>query len=204
MGVKCKRRAEHLCTDSATLDAVIYDACVGMEQDYVVTMQPTSPTLLPSTLDAAIKHCIDEDLDTVISVINNPHLSWSEKDGQKVPNYKERLNRQYLPPYYLETGAFLISRASIVTEKTRIGHNVDVFEISQPEAIDVDTFADLKYVESVLSSQKVAFMSMVIMQEELDIFIVHLNLQMSSIQSQISTMIRTRLILRCLDRRHII
>ncbi len=157
MGVKCKRRAEHLCTDSATLDAVIYDACVGMEQDYVVTMQPTSPTLLPSTLDAAIKHCIDEDLDTVISVINNPHLSWSEKDGQKVPNYKERLNRQYLPPYYLETGAFLISRASIVTEKTRIGHNVDVFEISQPEAIDVDTFADLKYVESVLSSQKVAF-----------------------------------------------
>ena len=157
MGVSIRRRAEHLCTDSVTLDGVIYDACEGIESDYVVTMQPTSPTLLPSTLDAAIQHCISNDLDTVISVINNPHLSWSERNGQKVPNYNERLNRQYLPPYYLETGAFMISRASIVTEKTRIGNNVDVFEISQPEAIDVDTFADLKYVESVLSSQKVAF-----------------------------------------------
>ena len=45
-----------------------------------------------------IKYATDNDLDTLISAINAPHLSWGEKDGKKVPNYVERLNRQYLPP----------------------------------------------------------------------------------------------------------
>ena len=35
----------------------------------------------------------------------------------RVPNYVERLNRQYLPPCYMETGAFVISKASVVTAK---------------------------------------------------------------------------------------
>jgi CMP-N-acetylneuraminic acid synthetase len=157
MGVQCRRRSPELCTDEATLDSVIYDATKDIQCDYIVTMQPTSPTLLVSTLDRAIQHCIDKELDTVISVINSPHLSWSEDNGKKVPNYEKRLNRQYLPPYFIETGAFLISRSDIVTEKNRIGDKVDVFEISPEEAIDIDTFGDLRYAETILSAKKVAF-----------------------------------------------
>lgn len=157
MGVKCKQRAKELSTDAITLDSVIYDVVKDVDCDYVVTMQPTSPTLTPATLDDAIMYGINNDMDTIISVINNPHLSWSEKDGIKVPNYKARLNRQYLPPHYLETGAFVISRSSVVTEQTRIGEKVDIFEVSELEAVDVDTFVDLKAVENILASQKVAF-----------------------------------------------
>lgn len=157
MGAKCHWRDEKLCGDSITLDAVIYDAIPKDENwDYVVTMQPTSPTLKVSTLDSAIGYAIDNQLDTLISAINAPHLSWGEKDGKKVPNYEKRLNRQYLPACYLETGAFVVSKASIVTESTRIGAKVDVYEISENEAIDVDTFADLRSVMSILNEQKVA------------------------------------------------
>ena len=90
MGAKVKWRDAALCGDAVTLDAVIADAVPDGEWDYVVTMQPTSPTLRVSTLDSAIKYTIDNDLDTVISAINAPHLSWGEKDGMKVPNYTER------------------------------------------------------------------------------------------------------------------
>lgn len=38
-------RSKELCEDAVTLDAVIYDACRNYDGDYVVTMQPTSPTL---------------------------------------------------------------------------------------------------------------------------------------------------------------
>lgn len=41
--------------------------------------KPTSPTLRVETLDAAIQYAINNDLDTVISAINAPHLSWGEK-----------------------------------------------------------------------------------------------------------------------------
>lgn len=130
-GVQYKWRDESLCGDAVTLDAVIADAIpIDKDYDYIITMQPTSPTLLVSTLDSAIKYTIDNDLDTCISAINAPHLSWGVKDGKKVPNYTERLNRQYLPPCYLETGAFVISKRSVITPKTRIGKKVDIYEVS--------------------------------------------------------------------------
>lgn len=156
MGVSVHWRDASLCGDAVTLDAVVFDAIPkDQEWDYLVTMQPTSPTLRVETLDAAIQYTINNDLDTVISAINAPHLSWGVKDGRKVPNYTERLNRQYLPPCYLETGAFVVSRASIVTPKTRIGEKVDVFEVPEDESQDVDTFEDLRSVAATLSRQKV-------------------------------------------------
>lgn len=158
MGGRCHWRRPELCEDSVALDAVIYDAIVSenQEYDYVITMQPTSPTLKVSTLDNAIKYCIDKDLDTVISAINHPHLSWREENGEKVPNYEKRLNRQYLPANYMETGAFVISKRSVVNENSRIGKRLDVYEVSENEAIDVDTFIDLYAVGEILNEKKVA------------------------------------------------
>ena len=76
MGVKVHWRDPALCGDAVTLDAVIADA-IPKDQtwDYIVSMQPTSPTLKVESLDAAIQHTIDNDFDTVISAINAPHLS---------------------------------------------------------------------------------------------------------------------------------
>ena len=156
MGAKCKWRDAELCGDAVTLDAVVADAIPDGEWDYVVTMQPTSPTLSVETLDAAIAYAIENDSDTVISAINAPHLSWGVKDGKKVPNYTERLNRQYLPPCFMETGAFVISKRSVVTSKTRIGEKVDVYEVPEREAHDVDTFDDLYAVSASLNKERVA------------------------------------------------
>lgn len=157
MGVRCHWRDAALCRDDVTLDAVIYDASREGSWDYIVTMQPTSPTLRPETLDTAIDYAIREKMDTVLSAINAPHLAWGEREGHKVPLYEKRLNRQYLPAEYRETGAFVISRAEVVTAQTRIGPRVDVFEVGEDEAVDVDSFQDLCVVEEILSRKKVAF-----------------------------------------------
>ncbi len=157
MGVGVKNRDKKLCKDDITLDAVIYDAIPNDEKyDYVITMQPTSPTLDYRTLDKAIEYAIKKKVDTLISVVNEPSLSWKDEKGVKKPNYKKRLNRQYLPPYYKETGAFVISKASIITEKTRIGNKVDVYEISEDEAIDIDNYKDLFFVASIMNKKTVA------------------------------------------------
>lgn len=157
MGVACRWRDPALCGDDVTLDAVVADAIPSDETwDYIVTMQPTSPTLTADTLDQAIAYALENGLDTLISAINAPHLSWREEQGKKVPDYAVRLNRQYLPPHYLETGAFVIARAAVVTPKTRIGEKVDVFEVPEREAQDVDTFADLQTVAQLLETPRVA------------------------------------------------
>lgn len=156
MGVHVKIRCPELSGDSVTLDSVIYDVAKDYDADYVISMQPTSPTLSYKTLDAAIEYAIKHDIDTLISAINHPHLAWIKDGESKKPAYKERLNRQYLPPYYLETGAFFISKGKVVTPTSRFGLKCDVFEIPENESIDVDTFEDLKYAEAVLERKKVA------------------------------------------------
>lgn len=157
MGASVHWRDERLCGDSVTLDSVVDDAIDhSVAWDYVITMQPTSPTLTVETLDKAISYAIGHDLDTLISAINKPHLSWGMKDGRKLPNYTERLNRQYLPPCYMETGAFMVSKASVVNRRSRIGEKVDIFEVPEQESQDVDTFSDLHSVAATLNQNKVA------------------------------------------------
>ena len=158
MGAKCKWRDAQLCGDAITLDAVIADAIPNGDWDYVVTMQPTSPTLRVETLDAAIKYAIEKNLDTVISAINKPHLSWGVKDGQVVPNYTERLNRQYLPPCYMETGAFVISKREVVTPATRIGKHVAVYEIPENESVLIDNVCTIKDAVNIALAGNVLYL----------------------------------------------
>lgn len=157
MGADVKWRDTALCADEVTLDSVVFNAIPAKKHwDYIITLQPTSPTLSVVTLDKAIEYALRNDLDTVISVINAPRLSWGIKDGKKVPNYEKRLNRLYLPPCYVETGAFVISKAESVTESTRFGSKVNVYELSEEESICVSAFEDLRCAAAVLNRSKVA------------------------------------------------
>lgn len=157
-GARVRWRDARLCADDVTLDAVVCDAVPqDVEWDYVVTMQPTSPTLTVTTLDAAIGKAVGEGLDTLISVTNDPRLSWTRgKDGAPRPNYAKRVNRQWLPVEWAETGAFVVSRAQIVTPETRIGRRIGVYEVPAAEGIDIDTFDDLRCAAAHIAPERVA------------------------------------------------
>ena len=162
-GVVTLDRSSALSQDAVTLDPVVYDAVVraesklGIEFKTVVTIQPTSPLLTIDTLNAALHAFMDSDIDTMISVVNAPHLSWKRDGKSFAPNYVERLNRQQLPPNYLETGAFLISRRNCVTPDSRIGKTVTVFEVPPVEATDIDTKQDWVVCEALLDRKTIAF-----------------------------------------------
>lgn len=83
-------------------------------------------------------------------------MTWSSHNGRFKPDYTQRLNRQYMPPRWLETGAFMISKASVLTPESRIGHNVGVFEVPDRESGDIDTFADLIAADGLLSTHRTA------------------------------------------------
>ena len=156
-------RNPELAKDAVTLDPVVYDAVLQMEQkngityDVVVTLQPTSPLMTISTLNQAMETFLFGTDDTMISVVNKPHLSWSKKGTQFVPNYKERLNRQQLPPNYLETGAFFITRRKFVVQNSRLGEKIGVFEVSEQEATDIDSVEDWVVAESILNKKNIIF-----------------------------------------------
>ena len=162
-GAEVIKRDPKLADDKTTLDPVIYDAMVKDENkknkkyDIIITLQPTSPVLKTETLDKAIEQFLTSDYDTYISATNKPHLAWTKNNGKIVPSYEKRVNRQQLPPNYLEAGAFFISKRDNVTENTRIGKNVSVYEIPEEESTDIDNSIDWVICENILRKKKIVF-----------------------------------------------
>lgn len=162
-GSQVVNRRSELAQDAVTLDPVVHDAVLQMEQktdksyDVVITLQPTSPLMKPETLNKAVKSFLSGMDDTVISVVNKPHLSWKKLDGKIAPNYEKRLNRQQLPPNYSETGAFFITRRSFVTENSRLGKKIGVFEVPEEESTDIDSVEDWIVAESILGRKNIIF-----------------------------------------------
>ena len=154
-------RPAELAGDSVTLDPVINHAVMTMERvsqcsyDIVITMQPTSPLLSSATLDAAIKFFIENKYDTVLSGVNDPRLSWRIENGECVPNYMERLNRQYMPRELKETGAFVITKRACVTPNSRFGSRVSVFEVPEHESGDIDTPQDWLIAQYELQRKRI-------------------------------------------------
>lgn len=97
MGARVRIRVPELCADDVTLDAVVWVAAFGEGAEapeggwgYVVAVQPVSPTL---------------------SVVNDPRLSWvDDGEGGVRPNCGARMNRQWLPADYAETGRLLFRK----------------------------------------------------------------------------------------------
>lgn len=162
MGAAVFKRPNELADDSSTLDPVINNALISIEQqrekryEIVVTMQPTSPLLKVESLDAAIEKIIHEvEIDTIISAQDDTHLTWLSKDGKFIPNYEKRVNRQYLTPVFKETGGFLITRRECVHEGGRIGNNVDLFLLKDGEEIDIDNHMDWNLCSYLLKKKRV-------------------------------------------------
>ncbi len=161
LGIKVRKRPEHLGMDNVPLDPVIYDAYkwyinnFNKEFEYVVTLQPTSPLLSPRTLDSAFEFMLENNFDTILSVTDNTHLMWKKVNEQFIPMYTQRVNRQWLPRVYKETGAFLITKSCFIAEKSRFGKRVSVFEVPNEEAIDIDTPIDWLTAEALLNKVKI-------------------------------------------------
>ena len=160
--VHLRKRPADLADDKTTLDPVVNDATLYMEQekdteyDVVVTLQPTSPLLSLKTLDGAIENFIQEDIETMLPVVDATHLQWKEENNYVLPDYEERVNRQWLPRKYKETGAFLITHREYVQEDSRFADNVNIFLLDELEGLDVDTDIDFLIAETLIKRLKIA------------------------------------------------
>ncbi len=163
-GAKIHKRDISIADDKTTLDPVIFNVYQyakqkeNKEYDLIITMQPTSPLLKIISIDKAIEKMInDRKIETIISAKNDTHLSWKFEDEKYLPNYKKRVNRQYLTPTFTETGGFLITRKEIVSKNNRIGKTVDLFILKNGEEIDIDIYEDWNLCEYYLKRKHILF-----------------------------------------------
>lgn len=156
-------RPDSLAQGMTTLDEVMAHGVEQLEQvgesfDFIVTIQATSPLLKPGTIDRAVRKCREEGLDTVLSVVDSPHLAWTKRpDGQLAPLYEKRLNRQQLPPYYRETGGVVVAARGVLQGGSRFGSRIGVVEVDKAESLDIDDYFDWWLVEKSLARRRICF-----------------------------------------------
>ena len=109
------------------------------------------------SLDKAIEKFRDENLDTLLPVVDATHLYWKKENDKLSPDYEARLNRQWLPKKYKEAGAFLITKREFVKEDSRFGENVDIFILEETEGLDIDTEMDFLIAETAIKRLKITF-----------------------------------------------
>lgn len=164
-GAEVVTRSPELARDHVTLDPVIADAVEQLERagrafDVVVTVQPTSPLLDPHTLEAIVaRFAEDAGLSTVLTAVDDTHLSWTQADGRYVPAYEKRLNRQQLPPRFKETGGVFATRRAFVRPDSRMGPSIDLHVISASEGCDIDTPDNWLFAEAALGRKRIAIVT---------------------------------------------
>lgn len=163
-GASVIMRPPELADDVSTLDPVIAHAVSASEEqfseayDIVYTVQPTSPLVQSRDLESADKLFQEQPgIDTVLSVVDDRHLCWTQVEGKAVPAYTARVNRQQLPQNFRETGAVIACRRVQLERGTRIGSQVALLEMPAHRSFDIDNFSDLYLCESILNRKTIVF-----------------------------------------------
>lgn len=162
-GAEVIMRPSKLGQDSVTLDPVIQHAFEKAEQqwhieyDIAITIQPTSPLVRSGDIARAMQKFDDPEIDSVISVVDDRHLCWTVKNNIPTPVYRQRVNRQQLPPSFKETGAIIACRRAQLKTGTRIGKNIALYEMEQNRSFDIDSLADFYLCESILNHKRIVF-----------------------------------------------
>lgn len=160
-GVTVER--EPTTTGRATLDQVAGEvarrlAARGADPAAAfLTVQPTCPFIAAASIRRALE-VLAAGAGSVLTVTEDRHLRWTrDGEGRFVPTYAARVNRQLLPPLWRETGGVIGARLGAVLEQgTRIVAPVQLVEVGQDEALDIDDFADLAVAQYYVRRRRLA------------------------------------------------
>lgn len=170
-GVEVMPRPPHLAEDGTPVAAVALDVLRVLESregrmpGAIALLQPTSPFVLPSHIEACVEALMrDSALDsaqTITPVIHNCHAYNQRvvRDGLvefRFPQERrEAFNKQRKPKHYL-FGNLVVTRSRALLEgKDFFGDLSAAVEIPRPYAVDVDTAEDVAFATFLLRNNSV-------------------------------------------------
>lgn len=120
-----------------------------VDADIYVLTHVTQPFTKSESIRRALDKVITGEFDSAFSALLIQDYLW--KNGKPL-NYdmKNIVRTQDLEPIYMETGAFFIFKKNVFTELgQRIGNKPYIYQITQVEAIDIDTAEDFEFAKAV-------------------------------------------------------
>ncbi len=162
-------RPDNLSLDSTTSFEVI-EHCLswvkeneGVEYDYIILLQPTSPLRNDKDINNAFNILFDKNAQAVISLCETEHSPlWSntiDEDSSMKSFLKPDINKtpsQDLPKYYRLNGAIYIcqTKALLREKNLYLKDNIYASIMSKKNSIDIDDQIDFDLAELYLNNKK--------------------------------------------------
>ena len=146
-------RPPYLATDEASTESVLGYYLNHREADIIVLLQPTSPVRTGAQIDEAVKLLIDQEFDSVVSVVPAHPFIWFNNGQETLAayDYQNRRRRQDLPPTYEENGSiYVFTREHWEKSHNRLGGEIGMYVMGEESRIQIDTPLDLFLVEQIL------------------------------------------------------
>jgi CMP-N-acetylneuraminic acid synthetase len=160
------RHSELSLDNSSSVDVVIhaidYFKKQGIEFEYIMLLQPTSPLRTSKHIFDAIQLLNEKSADGIISVCLSEHSPlWTNTLDQtsSMDSFlrEETKNKrsQDLPDYYRLNGAiYLVDTVRLLNEKSMfISDNIYAYKMDRKSSIDIDENIDFLLAESIITSE---------------------------------------------------
>ncbi|GAI27358.1 unnamed protein product [marine sediment metagenome] len=141
-------------------DHFIWDFMCNVESDYLFLIHTTSPLITPETIKKFVETMINEDYDSIASVIEEQTECFYEGNPINFDPNVTHLHK-YLAPIQRFTGALSgwksksfkdsFSSDSLSERGPKYCGKVGLFPINKIEGIDIDTWEDLYLAEAYLT-----------------------------------------------------
>ena len=145
-------------SDSAQIEDRLDEVIQGFDYETIVLLQPTSPVRTGKQIDEAILQLQREKAESLVSVVPDHSLVWTDMAGKPVPSYDiaSRPRRQDMnPPHYKETGnIYVFTREHWEKTHCRVGGKVSLYIMPEETGYQVDTPFDLYLCGTILERQK--------------------------------------------------
>ncbi|RDV16126.1 acylneuraminate cytidylyltransferase family protein [Pontibacter diazotrophicus] len=157
-------RPQELATDTATTEQVLIHAIQfyesqGVNYDYVVILQPTSPLRTGQHIQEAL-NTITPDTEMIVSVKEtdaNPYYVLVEEDEEGILRKSKEghfTRRQDCPKVYELNGAIYIINVDKLKQKGLTQLNRQKYVMDKMASIDIDDELDFSLVELVISKEE--------------------------------------------------
>lgn len=142
-------------SESAWIHAVDTIESQGIDVDWVVGMQATSPIRETSDIDQAIQKVVDDDLDSLLTVTEvEDYFTWSDDpDGPESISYdyRNRKRRQATEKRYLENGSFYVFSPELLRrDSNRLGGKIGLHVMERYKMFQIDTEEDFLLCQSIM------------------------------------------------------
>lgn len=148
-GIKYIERSKSLDQNCTTMNEVLKSFTSIISSDIYILTHATAPFVSKESIEKGLRAVLNNGFDSAFSVKKVQDFLW--KDGKPI-NYKlnDIPRTQDLPIIYEETCGFYIFQEHLIKNMNRrIGDNPFMVEVSEIEAIDVDTHIDFEIADAI-------------------------------------------------------